>query len=72
MIHSGSITELMEQFEKLTLDDRSYAIDLMQRRMVDARRAALGRRAAQAFRNYRQGGVKKGTIADLKRALENG
>ena len=71
MGHTASVSSLMEQFSKLPLDDRSFAIDLMQRQMVDARRMELGRRAAQAFRNYKQGKVKKGSIADLKRTLEN-
>jgi len=71
MSAATSISSIMEQFGKLTLDDRGFAIDLMQRQMVEARRKALGLRAAQAFRHYKQGKARRGTVADLHKALEN-
>jgi len=71
MVHTASISSLMEQFGKLPLTDRSFAIDLMQRQMVESRRKALALRTAQAYRNYKQGKVKRGNIADLKKVLEN-
>jgi hypothetical protein len=61
----------MELFGKLPLNDRSFAIDLMQRQIVEAKRNKLAIRAGQAFRNYKQGRIKRGTVADLKKALEN-
>jgi len=71
MVHAASIGSLMEQFGKLPSGDRSFAIDLMQRQMVEVRRKELAHRATQAYRNYKQGKVKRGTVADLQKALEN-
>jgi hypothetical protein len=71
MAHTASISSLMEQFGKLPLPDRSFAVDLMRRQMIDARRSAFARRATHAIHNYKLNKVKRGTIEDLKRTLDN-
>lgn len=71
MVQTTSISALMEQFSKLPLIDRRFAIDLMQRQLVESRRKELATRATQAFRNYKQGRVIRGTVTDLKKALGN-
>jgi hypothetical protein len=71
MAHTASISSLMEQFGKLPLPDKSFAVDLMRRQMIDARRLVLARRSTHAIRNYKLNKVKRGSIDDLKKALDN-
>jgi hypothetical protein len=59
----------LETVERLALDEQAALVDVVNRRIAAARRAALVRDVAAARRDYRQGKVRRGTAADLMAEL---
>jgi len=66
----GVLNKLIEDFERLPLDDKEYALDIIKRQVMEAKRDTIARRAKMAVTNYKKGFVKKGTIKDLYKDLE--
>ena len=60
-----SINTVLEYVDKLDRDDQEYLSELLQKRLVDAKRAALAKRAAQARSNVQKGRCRTGSAKDL-------
>ncbi|MCF6149290.1 MAG: hypothetical protein E3K37_11615 [Candidatus Kuenenia sp.] len=60
----------MEDFSKLPLEDKEYAIDVIKKQLIEAKRDAMAKRAKESMGNLKKGLVKKGTIKDLYKDLE--
>lgn len=62
----------METIEQLDLDEQAALVDVVQRRIAEARRAAMVREVAASRRDYRRGKVRRGSaknlMAELRRA----
>ena len=67
----ANISNIIEEFGHLPLEDREYVVDIVQRQLIDAKREALARRAREALVNFRKGAVKIGSVKDLYKDLEN-
>jgi len=55
-------------------EDKEYAIDVIKKQLVEAKRDAIAKRAKEAMANLKKGLVKKGTVKDLYKpdfALKN-
>jgi len=65
------LSKIIEEFSYLPLEDKDYAIDIMKKQLIDAKRDALFRRTKQAETNFKKGAIKKGTVTDLYEDLEN-
>jgi hypothetical protein len=68
----ASVQNIIEDFAHLPLDDREYVVDVVKKQLIDARRDAIAKRASTALSNLKKGAIKKGSVKDLYRDIENG
>ena len=70
----GNVTlnKVIDDFGKLPLGEREYAIDIIEKQMIEAKREAVSKRAKRAILNLKKGAVKKGTVKELYEDLELG
>jgi len=67
---SVTLNKVIKDFSSLPLDDKEYAIDIIEKQLVEAKRDAIAKRANRAMANLRKGAVKKGTVKELYKDLE--
>jgi len=60
-----SLNTVLEYVEKLEIEDQQYLQEIIQRRLIDAKRSALVRRAKQAKGNVKKNQCRSGTAKDL-------
>ncbi|MGD0486909.1 MAG: hypothetical protein ABSB94_06930 [Syntrophorhabdales bacterium] len=65
------LNKLIDDFNELPFEDREYALDLIQKQLVEAKRDAILRRAKEAQSNVKKGRVKKGSVQELMKDLES-
>ncbi len=65
-----TLNKVIDDFRKLPLDEKEYAIDIIEKQIVEAKREAISRRAKRAASNLKRGAVKRGSIKDLYKDLE--
>jgi hypothetical protein len=65
-----TLDKVIKDFSLLPLDDKEYAIDIIEKQLVEAKRDVLAKRAKRAMVNLRKGAVKKGTVKELYKDLE--
>lgn len=65
-----TLDKVIKDFSSLPLDDKEYAIDIIEKQLVEAKRDVLAKRAKRAMVNLRKGAVKKGTVKELYKDLE--
>ena len=65
-----AINKVIEDFGHLKLDDKEYALDIIAKQLVEAKREAIAKRAKEAILNLKKGVVKKGSVRDLYKDLE--
>jgi hypothetical protein len=61
--------EVIDMIETLSADDQALLIEIIHRRLIQHRRAGLAAEIAEAREAYRQGEVRRGTMADLMKEL---
>jgi mRNA-degrading endonuclease RelE of RelBE toxin-antitoxin system len=64
-IKAVSINTVLEYVDKLDSDDQQYLSELLHKRLIDSKRAAIAKRARQARENVRKGRYKSGSAQDL-------
>lgn len=62
---SLSFQDLIEAVESLPLDDQSMLVDIINKRIIEKRRAELVAEVREAREAFRRGEVKRGTVKDL-------
>lgn len=62
---ASSLNTALEYIEKLDLEDQQYLQEIIRRRLIDAKRSTLVRRARQARSNVRKGQSRSGSAVDL-------
>jgi len=67
----ASINRVIEEFERLPLDDKEYVAEILKKQVVELKREKLLLRAEEARRNLELGAAKTGTIKDLFEDLES-
>jgi hypothetical protein len=67
---NASLNRLINDFSLLPLDEKEYAVDIIEKQLIEAKREALAKRARKAISNFRKGAVKKGTVKELHKDLE--
>ncbi|WP_028324911.1 hypothetical protein [Desulfatirhabdium butyrativorans] len=68
-IVSSTIQTAIDVVEALPLEDQQTVIELLQRRMVERRRAEIARNATATLQAVREGRARYGSVEDLKRDL---
>jgi hypothetical protein len=69
--HSLSFQDLIDAVESLPLDDQSMLVELINKRIMEKRRAELVAEVGEAREAFRKGEVERGTVDDLMNDLEN-
>ncbi len=64
------LNKLIDDFSQLPMDDKEYAVDVIKRQLIEARRDAIAKRAKEAMANVKKGAIRKGTARDLYKDLE--
>lgn len=70
-MNSTTIDRLIDDFEGLPLDDKEYAIEIIKKQLIEAKRKAIAKRAKEAMTNLKKGIIKKGTVKELYKDLES-
>jgi hypothetical protein len=65
------LNKLIDDFNELPFEDREYALELIRKQLVEAKRNAIFRRAKEAESNLKKGRVTKGSLQELMRDLES-
>ncbi len=67
---SLSFQDLIDAVESLLLDDQSMLIEIINKRIIEKRRAKLVIEVKEAQDAFERGEVRRGTVKDLIRDLE--
>ncbi|MBW7887774.1 MAG: hypothetical protein H3C35_05330 [Bacteroidetes bacterium] len=66
-----TVNEVLETFKGLSLPEKEFAVELLEKQIVAEKRKALVSRVKEARKNYKSGNVKKGTVKDLLKDLNS-
>ncbi len=68
---STTLNKLIEEFNTLTVEDKEYAIEVIKKQLIEAKRETISKRANEAMANRRKGKTKTGTVKELYKDLED-
>ncbi len=68
---STTLDRLIDDFKQLPLNDKEYAIEIIKKQLIEAKREAIAKRAKEAMANLKKGIVKRGTVKELYKDLES-
>jgi len=68
---NATLNKLIEDFSHLPLDDKEYAVDVIRKQLIEAKREAIAKRTKEAMANLKKGMIKGGTVKELYRDLES-
>jgi len=66
-----TLNKIIEEFNQLPLDDKEYAVEVIEKQLIEAKRAAIAKRAKEAMVNLRKGNYRIGDIKELYKDLES-
>ncbi|MEI6103325.1 MAG: hypothetical protein WCP70_05210 [Methanothrix sp.] len=66
---SSGFQDLIEAVESLPLEDRSLLVEIVNKRIIEKRRAELVSEVMESRDAFRQGNLKRGTVEDLMKDL---
>ena len=61
----ATLNKIIEEFNHLPLDDKEYAVEVIRKQLIEAKRAK------EAMVNFRKGNSKIGDIKELYKDLES-
>jgi len=71
IMNVATLNKIIEEFSHLPLDDKEYAVEVIEKQLIEAKRAAIAKRAKEAMVNLRKGNTKIGDIKELYKDLES-
>jgi uncharacterized protein YeeX (DUF496 family) len=69
--HKTSFNDVLEVVNRMSLDEQSLIIEILENRYRERRREDILRNARKTLQEYKKGLTKKGTVADLIKDLED-
>jgi len=70
-VQTLSFQDLIEAVEAMPLEDQSIFVELINKRIIEKRRAELVAEVREARNAFESGDVKRGSIRDLMKDLED-
>jgi len=70
-MNGATLNKIIEEFSHLPLDDKEYAVGVIEKQLIEAKRAAIAKRAKEATVNLRKGNSRIGDIKELYKDLES-
>jgi hypothetical protein len=67
----ATINEAYTIFNKLSIEDKEYFLELIEKQIIESRRNAILSRASEAEENYIKGDVFTGDVDDIMEFLES-
>jgi len=67
---TSKFQELIEMIEELSIEDQELLLEIAHKRLIEQKRSKLEERIAEARESYRKGEVRRGTVADLMKVLD--
>jgi len=71
IMNVATLNKIIEEFSHLPLDDKEYAVEVIEKQLIEAKRAAIAKRAKEAMVNLRKGNTMTGDIKALYKDLES-
>jgi phosphoglycerate-specific signal transduction histidine kinase len=68
---TATVNNLIEEFIHLPLDDKEYAIEVIKKQLIEAKREAIAKKAKTAMVSFRKKITKSGTVKELYKDLES-
>jgi hypothetical protein len=68
-VRTSLLQQALDAVDKLPAEDQETLVELIQRRLVERRRAEIARNAAATLQAVKEGGAHYGSVEDLKRDL---
>lgn len=65
-----SLNKIIEEFSHLPIEEREYAIQIIEKQLIEAKREVLVKRTKEAMANFKEGNYRTGNIRDLYKDLE--
>ena len=66
----STVNAVIEGFNRLSIDEKVYVLEVMEKQLIEAKREAIIKRAREAMDNFRKGAVKIGGVKELFEDLE--
>ncbi len=67
----AEVNKLIEDFNSLHLEEKEFAVEIIRKAYAEAAREGILANARKAQKNLKKGNVKKGSLKDLYKDLEN-
>ncbi len=67
----ATINKIIEDFNHLPLDDKEYAVEVIGKQLIEAKRMAIAKRAKEAMVNMKKGNSRIGDVKELYKDLES-
>ena len=64
-----TFNETLASIEMLSRDQQETLIEIIHRRLIEARRSEISENARETMKAYKEGKAKHGSVRDLQRAL---
>lgn len=68
---STTLNKLIEEFSTLTVEDKEYAIEVIKKQLIEAKRETISKRANEAMVNRGKGKTQTGTVKKLYKDLDD-
>lgn len=65
MPSSIDFNQVLQNIDELSIEEQVYLSELLNKRLIDIKKAEIAARVREAEENYRSGNVQSGTVADL-------
>lgn len=66
-----TVTKVIEEFDRLSLQDEEYILEVMEKQLIEKKRENIFLMSKEAMSNLKKGLVKKGTLKHLYKDLES-
>ncbi len=67
---NATVNKVITDFSLLPTEEKEYALEIIKKQMIEAKREAIAKRAKKATAKLKKGMVKRGTLKDLYKDLE--
>jgi hypothetical protein len=68
---TSGLNSVIEDFNRLSLDEKEYLLEIIQKQLVESKRDQIAKRAQEARENLGMGRIHRGSFKDLFEDLEN-
>lgn len=66
-----TLKKIIKDFKSLPIEEKEYALEIVKKQTIEAKREIIAKRAREANNNYRVGNIKTGDIGSLYKDLES-